>query len=198
MIYKTDKPPMNDKRYQSCFEYMFVLSKGMVKTFNPIMEKSKHAGRKTYGTYRNQDGSLKQQWADVGVKEYKVKENIWYFAGEASNGHPAPFPEALARDHILSWSNPGDVVLDCFCGSGTTPKMAKILGREYIGIEVSAEYIHLAERRLLATNPPLFAGAGYNTASTPTGGSDTVTGLLSQPEDLPANGHGATPAAPCQ
>jgi DNA modification methylase len=146
---------------------------------------------------KNADGTRKPGRKKAGDPDHqRLRGNVWYYkiginaemsTDNFSHLHPAPFPEALARDHILSWSNPGDVVLDCFCGSGTTPKMAKILGREYIGIEVSAEYIHLAERRVLATNPPLFAGAGYNTASTPTGGSDTVTALLSQPENIPSN-----------
>ena len=70
--------------------------------------------------------------------------------------HPAQFPEALARDHIISWSNPGDLVPDCFMGSGTTLKMAKELGRNYIGIDMSIEYCKLSKKRLLSTNVPLF------------------------------------------
>ena len=62
--------------------------------------------------------------------------------------HPAMFPEKLAEDHIISWSNEGDVVLDPFAGSGTTLKMAKKLNRNYIGIEISAEYIKIIHKRL--------------------------------------------------
>jgi len=64
------------------------------------------------------------------------------------------FPESLARDHILSWSNPGDVVLDPFCGSGTTCKMAKLLGRHYIGIDISEEYCDLARQRVALVDKP--------------------------------------------
>ena len=63
--------------------------------------------------------------------------------------HPAMFPEALARDHILSWSNEGDIVLDPFSGSGTTAKMAKYNGRRFVGIEVNPEYVAISEKRLL-------------------------------------------------
>ena len=62
--------------------------------------------------------------------------------------HPAIFPEPIARDHIRSWSNEGDIVLDPFNGSGTTTKMARELGRRYIGIEVNPEYCEIAEKRL--------------------------------------------------
>ena len=62
--------------------------------------------------------------------------------------HPAIFPEALAKDHIASWSNPGDVVLDPFSGSGTTCKAAKELNRQWCGIEINPEYCKIAEARL--------------------------------------------------
>lgn len=158
MIYQTDKPPMNDRRYQACFEFMFMLSKGAVKTFNPIKRKSRKAGTKRIGTtYREMNNELKDQWRGGFVAKETILENIWYYpTGGVNVGHPAAFPEQLASDHIQSWSNPGDVVLDCFCGSGTTPKQAKILSRRYIGIEVSPEYVALAEKRLLDTPVPLF------------------------------------------
>ena len=62
--------------------------------------------------------------------------------------HPAIFPEQLAHDHIVSWSNPGDLILDPFMGSGTTAKMARLTGRDYIGFEISREYCDIAEERL--------------------------------------------------
>lgn len=65
-------------------------------------------------------------------------------------GHPAMFSEALSRDHILSWSNPNDLVLDPFLGSGTTAKMAKETGRRFIGIEIAPEYLEIAQRRINA------------------------------------------------
>ncbi len=92
----------------------------------------------------------------TNIKEMKIKGNIWkYQTGyghstkdEIAFKHPAIFPEALARDHILSWSNAGDLVLDPMCGSGTTCKMAKYLNRDYIGIDISKDYCDIAESRL--------------------------------------------------
>lgn len=156
MIYQTDKPPMNDNRYQAEFEYMFVFSKGKPKTTNLLMENTLNPGGKR-GTYRQANGNLKAAFHRKPTGDKKVKGCIWYYPSGGNNlGHPAVYPEQLARDHILSWSNEGDIVLDCFCGSGTTLKMAKMLSRHYIGIEISPEYVSLAERRLLATPVPLF------------------------------------------
>jgi len=80
--------------------------------------------------------------------------------------HPATFPEALARDHILSWSNPGDLVLDPMMGAGTTCKMAKQTGRRYIGFDISMEYCKLAYKRVRETQPPLFAECASVTGQT--------------------------------
>jgi len=62
--------------------------------------------------------------------------------------HPARFPEKLAEDHIITWSNPGDLVFDPLCGSGTTLKMAKIKNRRFIGVDISEEYCKIARKRL--------------------------------------------------
>jgi len=84
------------------------------------------------------------------MKEFGKRKNIWqYGVGGGKSGHPAVFPEALAQDHILSWSNENDLVLDCFAGSGTTLRMAKKHNRNYIGFEISAEYCGLAKQSLL-------------------------------------------------
>jgi site-specific DNA-methyltransferase (adenine-specific) len=89
-----------------------------------------------------------------------VRDNVFSFSvgNELHNKggkHPAIFPESLARDHILSWSNPGDLVLDPFVGSGTTPKMAMQNGRHYLGFDISEEYCTLARKRVAWANPPL-------------------------------------------
>jgi site-specific DNA-methyltransferase (adenine-specific) len=110
------------------------------------------AGNKTGDKgVRRQDGSFKRK-AIVPVKEKGIRSNIWRYHtgnnGDDYTGHPAVFPEALARDHILSWSNKGDTVLDPMCGSGTTGKMAVLYQRNFIGIDISAEYIAIAEKRI--------------------------------------------------
>jgi DNA modification methylase len=167
MIYeKINFIPLTHNRYEQAFEYMFVFCKVSPKAFVPINEKNKTAGDK-YNLSRKgycatiKEGAQRRRNQDVVTKENKIHRNIFqYTTGGDRVGHPAPFPEALARDHILSWSNEGDIVLDPFCGSGTTCKMAKMNNRNYIGIEISPEYVTLAEKRILATNVPLFSMAG--------------------------------------
>lgn len=157
MIYKKIcYVPMTHKRYEPSFEFMFILSKGAPATFNPRMKKNKGKGKIT-GNFRH-DGDLLEPFHGKG-KEYKessIDINIWeYSTGwmhsyteEFVKGHPAVFPEALARDHILSWSNEGDVVLDPMCGSATTGKMALLNNRNFIGIEISEEYMEIAKKRI--------------------------------------------------
>lgn len=138
-------------RYASVFEYMFVLSKGKPKTFNPIKDrKTKHGGKKVGGTIRQKDGTTKPMSKVMTINEYGQRYNIWEQSPQRQSGkcHPAPFPEQLANDHIISWSNEGDTVLDPMCGSGTTLKMAKKNNRNYIGIEISPEYIDIINKRL--------------------------------------------------
>ena len=85
---------------------------------------------------------------------YKLNKffgNFWFYGSKAnSTGHPAVFPEALANDHIISWSNEGDTVLDCFMGSGTTGKMALLNNRKFIGIEKDETYFKIAQDRIAA------------------------------------------------
>jgi len=135
------------RRYANQFEYMFVFSKGKPKTFNAI-QLSKVRNKKEKGTYRQKDGSLKTK-IRLKCKETKDASNVWEYAvGGNVTEHPATFPEKLAQDHIISWSNDGDIVLDPMNGSGTTTKCAKHLGRNYIGIEISEKYCEIAKRRL--------------------------------------------------
>lgn len=129
--------PQSD-RYTQIFEYMFVLGKGRV--FGQLIcdKANKWAGHSSF------DGTIPP------VPDYSPRTNIWRYVTSFNDktGHPAPFPEALARDHILSWSNPGDVVLDPMCGSGTTLKMAEQLERKWLGFDISSEYVELASKRL--------------------------------------------------
>lgn len=152
MIYEvsgTGAKGSNDYYWQA-FEFMFVLTKGKPKTSNRIADvKNKTIGLLRGGRYRSGGNGEKPHLTN----EFGVRSNIWrYQVGFADNSdktnHPAPFPEALARDHILSWSNPGDVVLDPMMGSGTTGKMAVVTERRFIGIDISAEYVELARERI--------------------------------------------------
>lgn len=140
-------------RYGGVFEYMFILSKGKPKTFNPIKDrKNKHAGTLYHGTIGQKDGSKRRV---IGhnkkyFSEFGQRHNLWNATPckQRQLKHPARFPEQLIVDHIISWSDEGDLVLDPFVGSGTTCKMAKQLGRNYIGIDISQEYIDIAKERV--------------------------------------------------
>lgn len=139
-------------RYAPTWEYMFVLSKGAPKTFNPLKDRPcKTAGKAKAGTIRQRDGSTKRMSNEGWVQPaFGQRYNVWNMAGQSIDGHPAPFPIALACDHILSWSNEGDVVLDPFMGSGTTGVACVNTRRKFIGIEREAEYMEIAKSRIEA------------------------------------------------
>ena len=165
MIYQSHKPPQTHNRYEQKFEYMFVLSKGKPQTFNPITEttnkgvqsvstKGRAAALSDGGAFRR--SGTREPYT---TKPIKYRGNIWFYRTgrilledeRIVYAHPATFPPSLARDHIISWSNPGDVVLDPMCGSGTTGKQAVLLGRRFIGIDISAEYVEgIARPRIRA------------------------------------------------
>lgn len=142
-------------RYAPVFEYMFILSKGNIKTFNPIKDrKNKKWGKHASGTIRQMDGTTKPMSKDMIINEYGQRFNIWDIFPQRQKGenvHPAPFPEVLAKDHILSWSNENDTILDPFMGSGTTGKMCKVLNRNFIGIELDENYFNIANDRIEKT-----------------------------------------------
>ena len=155
MIWYKHTPPLTHKRYEQHFEYMFVLVKGKIKTFNPIMVDKIYNDKRTHKMVRREsDGSYDMGFSSKN--KTKIKGNVWSIpvgGGHSTKDkiaykHPAIFPEKVVEDHIISWSNEGDVVLDPFAGSGTTLKMAKKLKRNYIGIEISAEYIKIIHERL--------------------------------------------------
>jgi site-specific DNA-methyltransferase (adenine-specific) len=161
MIYrkKTIKFPCSN-RYSPCFEYMFVFSKGKPKTVNLIIDhKNKTPGEKIKSRDRQYDGSMKLQNAALHNKtraEYSCRHNVWeYNTGYMQSSkdviafdHPAIFPELLAADHIYSWSDEGDTVIDPFMGSGTTGKAAIILDRKFVGMEINPAYFDIACKRI--------------------------------------------------
>lgn len=155
MIWQKISPFTHKNRYIPCFEYMFVFSKGTPKTANLIRDrKNKYGGTQIHGTERLRNGEMKNlsiKQKSKCVKEFGARFNIWDMPPNKNNksGHPAVFPEKLAIDHILSWSNPGDIVLDPFIGSGTTAKAAVTTKRKYIGFEISQEYCDIASERLM-------------------------------------------------
>lgn len=154
-------------RYSQIFEYMFILSKDTKpKTANLICDKeNKWAGQTSFGqsTMRAADGSLVKRDMKP-IPDFSPRNNIWRYANgkgfttkdDYAYEHPAMFPEALARDHILSWSNPGDLVLDPFMGSGTTAIMAYDEDRNFIGFEIDDDYYAICQRRITERNNSVF------------------------------------------
>jgi DNA modification methylase len=142
MIYEKNSPAYpasrTSNRYTQIFEYMFVFSKGKPKANLIIDKPNKWAGHKDWR------GSLKKP-----VPDFSPRNNIWKYT-TSFNGvkHPAPFPEKLAEDHILTWTDEGDLIYDPFLGSGTTAKMALLNGRKFIGSEISESYCAISEQRI--------------------------------------------------
>lgn len=155
MIYKKKNTPfMRSNAYTNCYEYMFIFTKGSPKTFNPLKDKTVRSGEEMLVHNKKADGVNKKILGML--KPEKTKTNIWEYAvglGGTTNDkiafkHPAVFPEKLAQDHILSWSNEGDIVFDPMVGSGTTCKMALLNGRKYLGCDISQEYVDIAKERI--------------------------------------------------
>lgn len=167
--------------YLPCWEFMFVLSAGTPKRISLIRDRKnvKPPSVKREDCARRKKSGERKDWDLVTREEYGIRWNVWPFDvgnnlttkdGIAFN-HPALFPEKLAADHIRSWSNEGDIVLDPFNGSGTTTKMARELGRHWIGIDVNEEYCEIARRRMAQQ---LLPGMGPP-VSVSVGGADSVS-----------------------
>ena len=148
-------------RYCSGFEYMFVLSKRKPNTFNPLMYPSKFGGKTLHRTNSKNKQSARYKEYHRPVHKEKKRSNLWMYkigtncstGDKFTNDHPAIFPEQLAHDHIVSWSNEGDIVFDPLLGSGTTIKMAQELGRIGLGFEINPEYEGIIKKRILEDIP---------------------------------------------
>lgn len=165
MIYAKHNPTPNTGagiRYQQSFEYMFVFSKGKPKTVNLLLEQrhnetnDKRTCRTQKKFSRDKDGNFGEERHIMYIKEEVPRRNIWTYkvglynttSDKIAFEHPAIFPEQLAKDHILSWTNKNDMVLDPFMGSGTVGKMCKLLDRNFIGIEIVKKYFDIAKARI--------------------------------------------------
>jgi len=141
--------------YQDNFEYVFILTKTNQHTFNPIKDKVNNwQGKTSVGSKREANGSLESFVATINKKGFR--DNIWkYNVGynlsskdKIAFNHPAIFPEALAYDHIISWSNKGDTIFDPMSGSGTVAKMCENLDRKWICCEISEKYCAISKKRI--------------------------------------------------
>jgi len=158
---------VKSNRYTQIFEYMFVFSKGKPKTFNLICDKpNKWAGHTNWGKNTKRIGE-NEQLVEVGnikpVPDFSPRNNIWRYVNgggfaskdKIAHKHPAIFPEELVKDHLLTWTEEGDLVYDPFIGSGTVAKMCILLGRDYIGSEISQEYVDICNERIEITTKTL-------------------------------------------
>jgi len=165
MIYEKAGCSMpSNNRYLAAFEYMFVFSKGKPAVYNLIEDRKNRFTTRWGGgrTVRNKDGSFSPR-GEYKAKEYGRRYNIWRYRQGFNQKddvikfeHPASFPDDLAHDHIVSWSNEGDIVYDPFLGSGTTAKMAKLNKRKYVGSEINEDYFKIVQKRVGKTQEYLF------------------------------------------
>ena len=135
-------------RYKQYFEYMLVFSAGKPKIYNEIKDvPCKYSGKTSSNSKRLPNGEMRR-YGKIKISDFQARSNIWAISQTTITQHPAPFPLQLAKDHIYSWSNEGDLVLDPFMGSGTTAVAAIELNRKYIGIEEVEEYCKIANARI--------------------------------------------------
>jgi site-specific DNA-methyltransferase (adenine-specific) len=136
--------------YVQSFEYMFIISKGIPKSQNFIYDKENNSKGHVFRQFmKDKEGKAIQMNSSSEIKPMGKRRNTWFInVGEKEGDHPAVFPSELAQDHIKSWSNEGDLIYDPFMGSGTTAKMAHLLKRNWLGSEMSQEYVDLANKRL--------------------------------------------------
>jgi len=143
----------SNKYYAQNFEYMFILSKGMPKTTNLICDRENKIKNKKVKVNGGLDKTGKGKNRIIKTKPFGKRNNIWRINTQKNSNHPAPFPEQLANDHIISWSNKGDLVYDPFMGSGTIAKMAILNDRNYIGSEISKQYCQIIQERISSIIP---------------------------------------------
>lgn len=138
---------------------ILVYVKGSDYTFNV------NAVREPYNpsTVRTFNASPKAGFGKVpNLERGKVPEDWWYFPVVARlhnerTGYPTQKPESMLERIILASSNPGDLVADFFCGSGTAPIVAARLGRRFIASDIASRAVHTTLRRLVASRAEAFS-----------------------------------------
>ena len=137
--------------YWQGFEYMFILSKGKPKSINLIKDhENKKPGKKSGPTQGPCSNGTRKFSKIITRPKYSIRNNMWAYGGSVGKKtkHPAQFPEKLAHDHIISWSNENDIVLDPMMGSGTTGVACLNTNRRFVGIEKDEEYFNITKERI--------------------------------------------------
>jgi len=137
--------------YSQNFEYVFIFCKGVPEHGSLIKDRENKvkSGKVQVNARINKEGASVSRI--VERKPFGKRGNIWRIDPQKNSDHPAPFPASLAQDHIISWSNEGDTVLDPFMGSGTTGVACVNKGRSFIGIELDPDYFQIASERIANT-----------------------------------------------
>ena len=116
------------------------------------MAKKFEQSKKDKEPKKMKDGSKKERPRKIN-SDFGMRHNVWEMKTSGQTGesktfhHPAMFPLQLAKDHVISWSNEGDLILDPFMGSGTTGRVAQRLNRNYIGFEITKDYCNMANNQ---------------------------------------------------
>jgi len=158
MIWKKNNPFNfgSNRCYIQSFEYMFIFSKNKPKTINFIRDRKNNTYSKNnkfkYISRCQKTDKMKTENRIRTFSEYSKRHNVWVANGSTNcKSHTATFPLSIVEDHIFSWSNENDTILDCFMGSGTTGVACVNTNRKFIGIEIVEEYFKIAEDRINTT-----------------------------------------------
>jgi site-specific DNA-methyltransferase (adenine-specific) len=145
-------------RYVPLHHYAFVLSKERPRYVNLIRDRHNltKAKRREWYARRENGEVVSGRQSPRDTPPVSEGGNVWHYnvgynqttKDKDAFTHPALMPEEMAEDHIVSWSRPGDLVFDPFCGAGTTCKMALLNNRRYLGMEIHKPYQELAIRRV--------------------------------------------------
>ena len=152
MIWEKPSPAApTEGRYYDVFEYMFIFCKGNKPRVLNLLEDRPNKSTGSVAKKESRSNKEERVYKDGKrvVKEFSRRFNVWHISRDHNKTkHSAVFPYQLAKDHILTWSNPGDLVVDIFAGSGTTNLAAMDTGRKTIAIEISKEYCEIIKDRL--------------------------------------------------
>ncbi len=141
-------PESCKNRLTKSHEQLFLFTKKPSKyKFNQLLEPAVYAGVTRGGSTNRYEQN--ESGMDARTYDTRNKRDVWTVRPATLHGyHSAIFPDELIAPCIEAGSDPGDIVLDPFSGSGTTGVVARKLGRDYVGVELSPEYADLSKKRI--------------------------------------------------